>query len=401
MLGNPSMFTQITERTRGGFDSLLNLINQEAALFQQNRELAKRQSATLQLEQAKAEIDLRKGIALETTKAEIAAHKPLSRESAIRLEVENQNTLMKDLLENDYLKMRFGFDQIVSKLTDGPQGTPMFVNYGVFLDPETGERKFAPIDTDNLRRRASVFRMAEKAENEISSVVRAGLGPVNIVVNNQEYAGSIELENVLSKLRSNDFKTVVEGVDDYERLRPRVPNTELVRSGGQNISESQRQEISKFQLSRGDFVSAYESAAPFLQQSFENSPALGPEAFANMSIAMISQKLQDRLTAYLLKYDGKEGKLLENKDAEAYLAVKRYNDALRGVMSTYPSLPGARRLSFSELYLNPQGNPSDPTDMFVPQSGLTRSPFPSVNTSYNVTNAFSATARNTVTSLSN
>jgi hypothetical protein len=374
MLGNPSMFTEITERNRGGFDSLLNLINKEALMFQQNRELAKKQAADMKLEEYRAQLDVNKARAIEEIRAEVAANRPISNESRIRLELDRSNKLMEQFMDTDNMRARFGYNQITSRLIQDPSsGVTHFQDFGVGV--KDGQLTYNQIDANAMMQQASIFRKADEVSNEISSVISAGLDANGFTVNNQKYFGSVDLEGLNKNLLSNDLEDIAQALALYEANKGNIPSVDLVRSRGQSISETQRQGINKFMQAKGSFKTTRETAQPYLTDM--------QNAFTNMSVGMVHEKLKEKLNAILLPHKGSEDKLLNSRNTQEttkYIALKNYTNSINEMMLHYRDIPGAKSVDFSELYLNEEKT-TDNVDFFT-----TRKPQATSNTSTSSTN---------------
>jgi hypothetical protein len=378
------MFTEITERNRGGFDSLLNLINKEATMFQQNRELAKKQAADMKLEEYRAQLDVNKARAIEEIRAEVAANRPISNESRIRLELERSNELMKQLMDSDNMRARFGFNQITSRLIQNPtSGVTSFQDFGVRVNNE-GQLTYNQIDANVMAQQASIFRKAEEVSNKISSVISAGLDANGFTQNDQEYFGSVDLQSLNKSLLSNDLQEITTALATYEANKGRIPAVDLVRSRGQSISETQRQGMNKFIQAKGSFRTTRETAQPYLLDM--------KNAFTNMSVAMVHEKLKQKVNDILLKHKGDEKKLLSSgneQEINKYMALKNYTNSINEMMEHYRDFPGAKSVDFSKLYLNEE-NTTDNVDFFTtkkPQA-TSNTPTSSTNGTYAVTDAY-------------
>jgi hypothetical protein len=84
----------------------------------------------------------------------------------------------------------------------------------------------------------------------------------------------------------------------YEVNKGNIPSVDLVRSRGQSTSETQRQGINKFMQAKGSFKTTRETAQPYLTDM--------QNAFTNMSVGMVHEKLKEKLNAILLPHKGSE-----------------------------------------------------------------------------------------------
>lgn len=355
MLGSPTIFKQTVESTRGGFDAIIGLIQGEAAMMQRNRLLASEQAQKAAEMNAKFLYDVK----MEQAKAEIQASAPPSRSAIFQQEIQHSNKLNEMLAENPNAATRLGVRRFDSRWVEGPNGTGTMITYIAEPGPD-GTIIPKPVDVNQYQSAFKLYSDAEKALETINTVSSAGLPYAGF----EGFVGKSALEPLVRDLSSNDLPTLGLALMEYNRISGSIPSVDRVKSIQTKAeTETEMRFAGEVSAARGVVAPLYNQAMPYLSLTKGALPVLTSQDLTDRPIGYIMQQVNSRLN--LLKQQG-ESKIQKDPNLAAeFLALNQLNEKLNELTTKYPAVRHSRGADFYKLYLNPNWNGSDASDIFV------------------------------------
>jgi len=352
MLQGPTIFKQTVEGTRAGFDSLVNLVQTEAAMFKQNRMLAMQQAQKAAELKMKFEYD----VAMEQTKAQIQASAPPSRSAIFQQEMQHSAEMNKMLASNPTVANRLGIQRFESRWVTDENGVGTMLTYIPGADAD-GKFEAKVIDPNIFRGHFKIFSDAEEALQTINNVTSAGY------VNNMlpGYTSSSDLSVLAEALRNTDAKEVALALEQYRRTN--IPSVDFVKQNVRSATASEQEVARKVLSAQNRVVTGYNLAGQFLSKPVGATPALNPQDFVDTPVGQIMQNIQARLNVFAGLGENKIK--TDEKLRLEYNALKQLQEDLDELLNNYVAVSGSRGGGYNQLYFNDKWNGSDPADIFV------------------------------------
>jgi len=347
MLQGPTIFKQTVEGTRAGFDSLVNLVQTEAAMMQRNRLAASERASEMAQYAAKTQMDIQKQIAIEQAKAQVEAVAPLSNSAVQNQRFQRENQLNNILTNNAEMFRGMGIARIQS---EWDPNTQTFFDYYV---KQVDEGQFAKVyvDQSRLSELNNIFTEATTVRNQLESIVQAGLDPIQHTVGDATYYGAADINKILTRLDSENPEIVVKALEEYKNNRNRIPSLDLVKQSTKSQSEAERKETNEFLASVGKMNALFTNNT--MLGAFDTVPALNRSFLENESIGTISAEIKNRIRTLTMKYGGDANKL--SKEPEKYMiyiSLSEFDKTLDNILNNYSGLTGSRPGKNNELYWN-------------------------------------------------